>query len=70
MPENPPENLPAYKHLYHDSIDAVELVPRNGHSSSLLTPLLSNENKLTGALSIVSSNELSMESLGCYPVLM
>ncbi|KAG8479482.1 hypothetical protein CXB51_029687 [Gossypium anomalum] len=55
LPQNPPENLPAYKHLYHDSIDA---------SSSLLTPLLSNEKKLTGALSIVSSNELSMESLG------
>ncbi|KAH1083983.1 hypothetical protein J1N35_023744 [Gossypium stocksii] len=55
LPQNPPENLPAYKHLYHDCIDA---------SSSLLTPLLSNEKKLTGALSIVSSNELSMESLG------
>ncbi|KAG4177211.1 hypothetical protein ERO13_A11G287000v2 [Gossypium hirsutum] len=55
LPQNPPENLPAYKHLYHDSIDAL---------SSLLTPLLSNEKKLTGALSIVSSNELSLESLG------
>ncbi|XWS52156.1 hypothetical protein CRYUN_Cryun11dG0043000 [Craigia yunnanensis] len=64
LPENSPENSPAKALLYHEPIDVVGLVSRNVHSSPTLTPLLSNEKKLTGAVSISSSNDLSVESLG------
>ncbi|XWS28062.1 hypothetical protein CRYUN_Cryun25bG0033700 [Craigia yunnanensis] len=63
FPENSPENSTPKALLYHDPIDVAELVSCNVHSSPMLIPLLSNEKKLTGAVSISSSNDLSMESL-------
>ncbi|XVF18717.1 hypothetical protein REPUB_Repub11eG0046900 [Reevesia pubescens] len=62
LPEDSPENLLAKAFVYDEPVDVVQLVSHNVHSSSMLIPLLSNEKKLTGALSILSSEDLSMES--------
>ncbi|XWS10075.1 hypothetical protein CRYUN_Cryun39dG0044700 [Craigia yunnanensis] len=64
LPENSPENSLAKALLYHDPVDAAELVSHNLHSSPMLTPLLSIEKKFTGAVSISSSDDLSTKSLG------
>ncbi|XP_022717209.1 uncharacterized protein LOC111275880 [Durio zibethinus] len=58
-----PENSSAKAFLYHDSVHVAELVSHNVHSSSMLTPLLSNEKKLTGAVSMSSNSDLSLELL-------
>ncbi|EOY13197.1 hypothetical protein QUC31_002217 [Theobroma cacao] len=61
--ENSPVNFLAEALVNHDPVDVAGLVSHNVPSSSMLTPLLSNEKKLMGAVSISSSNDLSMESL-------
>ncbi|XP_021288500.1 uncharacterized protein LOC110419733 isoform X2 [Herrania umbratica] len=62
--ENFPENFLAEALVNHDPVDVAGLVSHNVPSSSMLTPLLSNEKKLMGAVSIPSNNDLSVESLG------
>ncbi|XVF04318.1 hypothetical protein REPUB_Repub05bG0072300 [Reevesia pubescens] len=63
LPENSPKTSLAKAFFYYDPVDVAELISHNVRPSSVLTPLLSNKEEFTGAVSISSSNDLSVESL-------